>query len=237
MSIYFIVGLPHHGKSLYSAWKMQKILRRNKRWYKKTGKFRKVYTNLILDVKVIDKWKDYIVYWNDPLEISKLEDVDIFWDEVARHLDARDWDKLPIALKDFLQQHDKVGVDIYANTQTPMQVDIAFRRLCEGMWHIQKWFGSRRPSHTKPPVSYIWGLCVLRKVKRSSFSKELDMAEYEHEWLGIPFMFLWIDKWLCRWYDTRAKIIQGAYPLYQHIERNCEDIHCVLPAHKRIMHL
>jgi len=250
MSAYLIIGLPHHGKSLESAKQMRKLLRRNIRWYKKqvkkwnnnkkykinwTGeepKKRLVYANL----KVSEKWlnnkrhelaQSFIRYWDDPMELIDVHDADIIWDEIARALDSRDWANLSPKLKKFIQEHDKVGVDIYANTQSPMQVDVMFRRNCEKIWRVTKLMGSARPSPTKPPTRFIWGICFLRELERVSFGKEEDQEQFKAPFFTLFYFFnlRWIDRATCEFFDTRWRI-KGHYPPFEHIERSCVDPNC-----------
>lgn len=222
MSAYLIIGLPGSGKSLVSAKIMMGLLRRNINWYKKTGKIRYVYSNL----KVSEKWKnghlkanEFVKYWENPMELVGIEDVDIVWDEIARHIDSRDWGNLNPKLKRFIQEQDKVGIDIYANTQSPMQVDVMFRRNCEQIWRVSKLCGSRRPSPTRIPSRIIWGICYLRKLERVSFGKEEDQEEFEPNFWAWPHL-RWIDPKTCNFFDTRQKIPYN-YPPLEHIKRNC----------------
>lgn len=237
MSAYLTIGLPHHGKSLFSAKEMRRLLRRNLRWLKRTGQVRFVYSNL----KVSEKWAlkhqealQLVRYWEDPMDLVVLQDVDIIWDEIARHIDSRDWTNLNPRLKKFIQEHDKLGIDIYANTQSPMQVDVMFRRNCEEIWRITKILGSRRPSPTKPPVRFIWGVCMLRRLKRVSFGKEEDQEEFESELFSIP-RFLLIDRQTCEFFDTRQQISNKPTPL-EHSERFCPVPNCQYHRAGKIMH-
>lgn len=237
MSAYLIIGLPHHGKSLESAKQMWKLIRRNAKWEKSTGQLRLIYSNLKISDKFTQKYPEverYVRYWDDPMELIGKEDIDIIWDEIARHIDSRDWTNLNPKLKKFIQEHDKVGIDIYANTQSPMQVDVMFRRNCEEIYRITKLLGSRRPSPTRPPVSIIWGICILRRLKRASFGKEEQDEEFEPELFAIP-NFRWIDRFTCELFDTRQKI-NAHYPTLEHIERFCEDPNCLFHKKGRVSH-
>lgn len=228
------VGLPGHGKSLISAKKLRWILFRNWRWYKKTGKIRKIYSNLKLSPVWEKRYPGFLEYYWDPIQLVHLEDVDIFIDEVARYFDARDWEKLLPEVKTFLQEHDKVGINIYANTQVPLSVDVAFRRLCENIFCVTKIVGSRRPSPTRLPVKIIWGFVWIRRIKRASFHKEIQDAQFETELFSIP-RIAWIGRSACALYDTRQKIRPGAIQPWKHIEKPCEKPGCT--THKHVVHI
>lgn len=228
MSAYLDIGLPHHGKSFMLARSVKKLLWRNYKWHKRGNEIRLIYSNLVVSEKYLlrfPKLREFLKYWQDPRDLVGLRDVDIVWDEIARHLDSRDWKELDPDLKILLQEHDKLGIDIFSNTQTPMQVDVMFRRNCEGMHRITKLFGSRRPTPTKPPIRFIWGLLMIRKLQRESFSKEESEEEYENELLSIPH-FYWLGREICEFFDTRQQIPRGEYKPYRHILRKCEDKYC-----------
>lgn len=242
MSTFLIVGLPHHGKSFETAHDFRRLLRRNIKWYKKTGIKRLIYSNLRVSETYFSKYpetREFIKYWENPAELVQIKDADIIWDEIARILDSRNFANLSEKVKAFIQEHDKVGCDIYANTQAPNQVDIMFRRNCEEIWKITKIIGSRRPSPTKPPVKFIWGIFWLRKLKRASFGKEEDQQEFEPQLAFglIPVFWLrWLDKETCRFYDTRQVIRAKPAPL-EHIERFCEDMNCKLHHYGKLSHV
>lgn len=244
MSIRMVIGLPGAGKTQLTVHWLRKVLRRNKKWRSRTktrlcpeGITRKVYVNFDLKPKYLERWKDFIVRYEDPEELTKIEDADIFIDEVARYFDGRDWEKLSFDLRAFLQEHDKVGCDIYANTQTPRSVDVAFRRLCERVWRISKIIGSRRPSKTRPPIWIIWGICFIRELEPKSFSKEFEDEAYKTRFLGFfPWPFFWLGRARSDWYDTRQKIIPGAMPPLRHRVAYCEEPGCTL--HKgKVVHI
>lgn len=248
------VGLMGHGKSYISAEISQKLLRRNIKWYKKAVKR---YNNNVkykgiawakineapkrrmvwLDLKISDEWlnnlrhayaKEFIRYWDNPIDLATAaEHCDVVWDEIARHLDSRNWDDVHPEVKAFLQEADKRGVDIYANTQFPMQVDVMYRRSCEQMWLITKKFGSKRPDLTKPPVRFVWGLIVLSPIARISFNDEIEEMIFEEPFFAIfkVWNWRWINSKITSFYDTKWRIEHKWMP-YVHVERKCEDPKC-----------
>lgn len=234
MSSYMIIGLPGHGKSFLTARLFKKLLRRNLAWFKKSKQKRLIYSNLIPS----EKWQkeheyanSFIRYWSDPQELVELEDVDIIWDEIARHIDSRAWQTLNPKLKAFIQETDKRGIELYANSQSPMQVDVMFRRNCEQIWRVTKLIGSRRPSATRPPVRVIWGILWVRRLKRVAYGKEEDEEEFEAEIFQFP-VFRWIGRNIVDFFVTRQKI-SVYYPPFEHIERSCRELTC---NHSKIIH-
>jgi len=157
-----------------------------------------------------------------------LRDADVFWDEMATHMDATQWANMSLELKRWLQQHRKLGVDIYGNSQDFAQVDKSARRLVQTLYYLTKIIGSRDISATRPPVKHVWGLVFLR---------ELDPQEYDEEkkkfsGKGIGFRFIRREYVDC--FDTRQQIEVGKYPPLRHIERDCERANCSI--HK-ILHI
>jgi len=241
MSAYLLIGLPGHGKSFLAARQVNTLLWRNYKWYKKTGNIRYVCSNLKINDWFFEKHpdlKEFIRYWSDPRELVDLMDVDVVWDEIARHLDSRMWADMDPDVKALIQENDKIGIDIYANTQSPMQVDIMFRRNCEWIKRVWKLIGSRRPSPTRPAVKYIWGCIIVQKLKRETFHKEEPDEEYEKEWLWMfnPLNYAWIDNLTCKFFNTRQRIIRGVFPPLKHAIRYCEKNDCELHKHGKIIH-
>lgn len=226
MASHEIIGIPDSGKSYYTAVIFKRLLKRNWKWWKKSGKKRKILSNLKVSEKWLnhksrEKYKEFIEIWEDPSELIKRENVDIIWDENATDMESRDWEHLDKDIKSFIQQHDKNGIDIYANTQAPMQVDVMFRRNCKSMVQVTKLFGNRRPHPTKPPVKWIWGLIMIRKLKRVSFSKEEDKQEFEPiAWYMMLWAFEWITRDTCEFFDTHQKIYAHTPPL-KHVVQTC----------------
>lgn len=228
------VGLPGNGKSVTTANKAVSLLKRNKRNIKKYGVTRILWSNLHFSKEIEERFKGLIRYWKDPIELLSVENADIIWDEISRHLDSTQWQNTPVDLKGWFQQHDKVGVDIYANTQDFATVDVSARRVAEHVIHIKKLIGSRRPSNTKPPVTNPWGLIVPRHVDRKSYNQ--DTVEYT---FTSPLFFdllnsLFITKANTSVFDTHQKIESGQLPHYRHIERQCSDPKC---KYHKILHI
>lgn len=243
-----VMGIPGAGKSLYMAKKTMWLLERNLKWYQsqyiawQKKKFltpedraeaepkpRYIYSNVAFSESLHKQYPNLLQYWSDPQEIVKLRDVDIIWDEIATHLDSTQWANVPLELKRWLQQHRKLGLEIYGNTQEFLMIDISMRRLVARVYHLVKLFGSRDPSPTRPPVKKIWGLIWLRRVDPLTFDDEK-----KRKYLGSSFF--WIKRKYVEVYDTRQQIQQGEYPPLKHIRRYCMDPSCELHHSPKITH-
>lgn len=224
--IQIFTGLPGAGKSLKMADTLVDTLYRNKKWYEKTGIVRKVYSNLKLNSEIEHEFKGFIEYWWDPSQLVSIRDSDVFWDEIATHLDSTQWQNMSLEIKRWLQQHRKFGIDIYGTTQDFAMIDKSMRRMTSGLMHLTKLIGSRDKSATSPEIKYVWGI---------SMGKRLDPTTYEEDnkkTTGLP-SFIWITRRGIDLYDTTQEIKMGKYPPLNHIERNCLVPGC---NHVKIVH-
>lgn len=227
IEIYY--GKPGMGKSLKLADKIVEILARNERWFKRTGQVRKIASNLRLSSVFEEQYGSFVQYWDDPIDLINLRDVDIFWDEIATHLDSTQWQNVPLDLKRFLQQHRKRGIDIYGTTQAFGMVDISMRRLVDNLFLCRKITGSRNPSATKPPVKTIWGLIWLWEIEAMSFEDE----KPKH----VGYDWVIISRRLVEVYDTTQEIMMGVYPPLRHVERHCLKPGCFMQHSPKIIHM
>jgi len=212
-------GAPGQGKSLYTAALTRRVLRRNEKWFQKTGLKREVWSNMKFSEEFEEEWPGWIRYWADSSVLVQLHDVDIIWDEIATELDARNFMNLTVELKRFLSQYRKRGIDIYANTQDFSMVDARARLMITRVATLNKIIGSSDPSPTKPKIKHIWGLVSVREVENF---KETNPDKKVYGW--IP-SFFFIDKEDIEIYDTRQSIDAGTLPvrrLRKQIEE-CEE--------------
>lgn len=219
--IIIYTGKPGSGKSTRTADTFLSLLQRNQAWFKKSGVKRLVYSNLKLSPTLEEKYKDFFAYWDDPVQLVKLRHCDVLWDEIAVHMDATQWQNLPLELKRWLQQHRKLGIDIYGNAQDFFQIDIAMRRLVSEVYILFKICGSRDISSTKPAPKFIWGLILSRQLSPESFDKP-DIAKRKFLWFSLMF----ITRERISAFDTAQEIKSGKYPPLKHIERDCIDPNC-----------
>jgi len=227
-------GLPGAGKSMMMARSLVDVLYRNKKWYekqikawKKEGELapkpcqRKVYHNLLLSHELVDEFSDFLRPWDSPDQLSGLRDVDVFWDEIATHLDATQWQNMSLELKRWLQQHRKFGIEIYGTCQDFAQVDVSFRRLTQYLIELRKLCGSRDISPTRPDPKWIWGITLIQELDPTIY----DELKSKFQTSGLP-RFMFITRARTEVFDTRAEVLlSSALPL-KHIERECERANC-----------
>lgn len=217
MPITLFTGRAGTGKSLRMADEILYILRRNDKWHKKTGQIRKVVSNLFLSKKIEHRYKHLVEYWQDPEQLVKMRDCDVFWDEMATYVDSAQWKEMPLELKRWIQQHRKYGIEIWGTTQDFAQIDKSFRRLTDKIYYQVKLLGSRDVSPTKPPPKRIWGLIIVRTINPTDYEEDKKGSQAKG---FMPFL---ITRKRVEVFDTRQEIVQGAYPPLRHIPRHCES--------------
>jgi len=220
-------GLESSGKSLRLAKEAEKLVYRNKKWKKKSGKIRPLVSNLTFSENfytwAVEKMEIPIIYWKNVDELVKFTEADILIDEVANYFDARNWEHLTLDMRRWLSQGAKMGIEIYGTTQSFAQVDIAFRRLVDELILIRKIIGSRRPSATKPPVQLIWGLCLETDINPRTYDEKIDALKAR----GLLSHWVFpITKHYCDIFNTNLKIEESALPPYKHQERDCSIPDC-----------
>lgn len=215
-----VEGAPGQGKSLYTASKVLDLLKRNVKWFQRTGIVRPIYSNLKFSDDIESKYRGYIFYWTDSAELCRLRDVDIIWDEIATELDARNFANLSTELKRFLSQYRKRGIDIYANTQDFSMIDARARLMINSVKTLTKIIGSPDISTTKPKPKTIWGLVVIRTVQNY---REVDPDKKKYDFF---FSIMFITKQLVSVYDTRQDISLGLPPPLKHEVRICDHEGC-----------
>jgi len=209
MAVFEIIeGLPGNGKSLYTARRVLGLLKRNQKWFLKSGQKRQILSNLKFSPEFEKEAGDFLKYWVSVNEITKITDCDLVWDEIAAELDSRSFQTLSEELKRFLSQYDKRGVEIYANTQDYSIIDLRARMFVTRIARVSKVLGSRRPSPTRPPIKTLWGLIVVRD---ATVINANDASEKKFGF--FPSEFFFIEKELTDLYDTRQVINQTALPV------------------------
>lgn len=186
------------GKSLVLANRLQEILERNKKYFKRTGIIREVHTNLELSSKFRSKYGRYLFKWDQIDQLVGLRDVDIFVEEIGIYFDAQRWKEMSPIVKRFFALHRHYGIDIYGNTQDFAQVDISVRRMTQKLYYLRKIIGSRDPSPTKPDIKFIWGLIWFFTLNPIDYQENFKLNQ-----MSFNFDFLWISKKLCDIYNTR----------------------------------
>jgi len=231
-------GLESSGKSLRLAEKISELVKRNSKWFSITGVRRPILSNLKLASHVEECASDLqvpIVYWKDLMELVTFTECDVIIDEVGNYFDARKWADLPLDVRKWLTQGAKMGVEIYGTAQDFAQVDKAFRRLTTDLEHIVKVIGSPRPSATRPPVKYIWGICMVRRLNPRVYKE--DQEKFDSS--GLP-SFFFIQREFCEMYNTGQQIELSTLPKLKHAVQYCEHFGSDDPNHicdfKKVIH-
>lgn len=219
-------GLESSGKSLQLAMKVEELVDRNARWNKITGASRPIVSNMQFSstFELYAKKKNVVLkYWQNLDELVQIEGADIICDEVGNYFDSRLWADLSLDVRRWLTQGAKRGIEFYGAAQDFAQVDLSFRRLVQpgDLYLITKVIGSRRPTATKPPVKYVWGLCMVQSLNPQGYKE--DKKKFEST--GIP-NFFFIRKEYCQIFNTQQKIVRSAPPPLHHLDRACERNDC-----------
>jgi len=248
-------GLESSGKSLKLAMIVVDLAYRNSKWLKKQEKdkaemqpvdYFKKYGRLeikprpiISNLKFSEGFFDYvtkelripIIYWEKLEELIEYEQGDVIWDEVGNYLDATKWALLSSDVKKWLTQGAKVGIEIYGSSQDFAQVDKSFRRLTNHLFQVTKLAGSRRPSSTKPPVKFIWGLCWVREMNPRTYRE--DNKEIKGSLFDFGNFFV-IERKYCEIFDTTQKIKKENTLFLRHLQVKCSDPNCTFHAVKHV---
>jgi len=219
-------GMPGSGKTSELGEIVVSLIKRNVRYFKKTGVRRLIYVNLVLNHDLASAYGDYLRYYDDLVDLSredlsnnkqKVRHADVVCQEISQYIDSQEYEKCPRYFKAWLRKHRHFGVDIYADTQDFLTVDNSFRRLVNSVYYCQKLIGSRDISATKPQIKYIWGLCMLREIDPKSFDEEKESYTFK----TFSFQFRLITKSRCMVFDTTQDVVSPDYPPLKHIERTC----------------
>jgi len=216
-------GLESSGKSLRLAMMASEVAHRNAKWKEESGISRPLASNMKFSEEferyVQEKLGLEIIYWSNIDELIKLENTDVFIDEVGNYFDSRLWQDLSLDARRWLTQGAKTGIEIYGSAQDFAQVDKSFRRLVNFLFHIRKIVGSRRPSPTKPPVKKIWGICMVSELDPATYNE--DKSKFSNKG-ALDFSFFFIEREYCEIFDTNQKIVRSKPSAMRHIERECE---------------
>jgi len=228
-------GLESSGKSLKLAMVASDVAWRNSKWKEKSGIVRPIWSNIKFSESFYDLvTKEYgipVFYWENLDDLIKITNADVLIDEVGNYFDSRLWADLSLDVRRWLTQGAKMGIEIYGSAQDFAQVDKAFRRLVNELYHITKLAGSPRPAATRPPVTRIWGLCHVKPLDPQGYDE--DKSKFKEVSLFSLDFFL-IRKEYCDLFDTTQKIERSKPPKMKHIERECELDNCGI---KKLQHV
>jgi len=223
MSKVIFTGIESSGKSLLLSRTAEDVRIRNKYWYKETGFKRTMAFNTPMSEEFIIKINQFSIYFyfKNLDDILYLEECDIFMDEVIKFFPASGT-SLSNEQLHFITQGAKSGICLWGASQDFSQVHKQFRRLVNEVYVIKKWYGSKRPMKTAPPVKFIWGVCIKRAVDPVSFrGDDASMIELEN---GFSFFFI-TRRDIAR-FDTSFKVPMSTLPvkrIRKQIEKCDED--------------
>lgn len=227
MPITVYTGRPGSGKSTQLADTLLRIIGRNQKWFEKSGIVRPIYINFHLDPDLEELFSGCIRHWQHIEELELVEDADVFIDEIGTYFDSKFWQETSWSMRRWLSQHRKLGIEIYGNSQDFAQIDISFRRMVSELYYFVKLISSRDPSPTKPPVKWIWGVCLMYSMS------PVDYKEDQKENRTSFHKLFFITRSKTEIFNTREKIEPGVFPPLKHSERYCSDPNCTF---KRVVH-
>lgn len=205
------VGLESGGKSLMMTRESYENLYRNAREYKKTGVKRPIIGNMAWSQHFYDKAAQLGVEvrkWSHIGELPKLEECDLYIDELQTYFDSRTFADLPLDVRLWLSQSAKMGVEIVGATQDFGLVDKSFRRLCNQVYYVQKIVGSRRPKRTLSGSKFIWGLFIKWSLSPRSFEGEQIEMKSDSIFPSITFL----HKEDIKMFNTQERVIMSDPP-------------------------
>lgn len=211
------MGLEGSGKTLLMSCDAWELLYRNANWEKKTGKKRPIVSNIVFTeafTAFAESKGVPIRYWKNIEELVQMTECDLFIDEIGAYFDSRTFDALPLNVRLWLAQADKLGVHIIGGAQDWSQIDVSYRRLVKKLFDVKKVIGTRRPSATRPGSKKPWALVLRYKVApvagaESTELKTLSMLPYIHFFWGKHF----------RRFDTNARVEDSEPPPLKRVIR------------------
>jgi hypothetical protein len=224
----FIIGDVGQCKSYFQAKILVWLLKRSVRVQKKYKlPIREVWVNCTVNKQIREKYSDRLKFWHRPREMifsdyplckEYRRNFDCVWEEMAVELPSR----LGQANTDqeiwyFFSQHRHRGIQIFGNAQDYIQVDKLARARATKVFEARKFFGSRDPNPTLPPVKFVWGLAGLWKLDKQC----IRVDDMDRKRLGIIPEFSLIEKSICKIYDMTEDIRPAPDEPFFHSERKC----------------
>jgi len=219
-------GLESSGKSYLMVRESYFNLYRNHTWQKLTGIPRPIRGNLSWSdefYRLADVLKVPVAQWRDLSELPRLSGCDLYIDELSTYFDSRLYSDLPLDIRLWLAQAEKMGVQIVGAAQDFGQVDKSFRRLCKEVFEVRKRFGAQRPHPTIPSKKFVWGLISAWRLDPRSFQGEqIEMKQLDY----FPSNYIIREKYV-KLFDTALRVNLSEPPPLQHVTRFCGDENCL----------
>lgn len=220
------VGLESSGKSLLMSREFEENLYRNYRWLQITGIPRPIYYNISISQSMIDLAAELgipIHKWTNIWDLVSMSECDLYIDELATYFDSRFYQDLPLDVRLWLSQAEKMGVQIVGATQDYFMIDISFRRLVKQLHEVHKVVGSRRPMKTAPPVNIVWGIMFVWNLDPRSAAKAGNQEEMKTSGIfNIPKV-TWLKKKDTKRFNTQTRVALSEPPPLKKYVRVCPE--------------
>jgi len=218
------VGLESSGKSLLMARELKKNINRNALWFEVTQIKRPIYYNLALSDSILEyaqKKGVVMIFWSDLWDLVDMKECDLYIDELATYFDSRFYMDLPIDVRLWLSQAEKLGVQIVGATQDYFMIDISFRRLVKMIFEVRKIAGNRRPMKTAPPIKFIFGLMFTWSIDPRTAAIAKTQEEMNTiSWLPSPKFY---TKRMTNLFNTNSRVALSKPPPLRKITRVCPE--------------
>jgi len=174
------VGLESSGKSVLMVRELKKNIDRNILWEQITGLKRPIYYNLALNDSILIYAQErgiQMIFWSNIWDLVSMTECDLYIDELATYFDSRTYSDLPLDVRLWLAQAEKLGVQIVGATQDYFMIDLSYRRLVKEIYEVKKVAGSRRPKKTAPKSKFVWGFMFVWSIDPKSATKAGNQEE------------------------------------------------------------
>jgi len=213
------VGLESGGKSLLMTRESVSNLYRNAYWKKKTGQNRPIIGNMAWSSAYYDlaeKLGVEVRKWQHIDELTRMQECDLYIDEMATYFDSRTFADLPLDVRLWLGQSTKLGVQIVGGAQDFGQIDKSVRRLSNRVYYVQKLLGSPRPMRTAPRVRFVWGVFMKWELDPRSF----DGDQYEMKTISMFPSFFTLRKSDVKLFNTQERVKLSDPPPLRKVTRH-----------------
>lgn len=209
MNVFGWTGEKENGKSYILAKTLYKNLHGNLKLAKAGYEPRQslVLRTLGLREGFYQKWKDWIVYFDELDELVQFKGVDVYLDDITLRLSARNWDMLKSDVQDWLTGSSRLSCNVYFTAVTFKRVVIDFRENTDYVAVVTKGMGSRRPMIGYPPVRKPWGIINEQSISPADFRSD-SFNESEHSGGKIHL----IRKKYLSIYDHQNISLRSGYP-------------------------
>lgn len=215
------IGKEGSGKTLLMGRETERLIYRNHNLFRKTGVPRDIVSNIAYSDELLQFAQEMgvtIRKWQHIAELERMQEVDLFIDEVGAYFDSRTFEYLPLSTRLWLAQAQKLGVHIIGGAQDWAQIDVSFRRLVNRIYEVKKLVGTRRPSKTLPAGKLRFALSLKWRLAPNANS---DLADVKPVSL-LPMLVFMRPKDMKR-FDTNSRVLETAPPPLKKIVQECPE--------------